>query len=540
MKSGFVINFEEVIEAQNDFGLFERSLNDAIVRMNTLIDSVASLGGLQGEMADSVKGYLSEVHKGLLDKMLVLVESMATDYAQEFYRRFGESPISDASFSSCWPYKVMLSAEDSIWKALGAGKLQAVEGLVEDGLATAKQAGFSCKQPDASSLRSLGRKENYETQSVRDAVGWIDDWAARFFEDAKGDSCALSSALAAVVAKYGKKSITTSYQAGSFYSYAESSGLNAATMSAESRIRELADSTFSVQEDSFNKALDGYANYIDEGLTEKRAWEWVKLVGIVLSACGALVTVGTGGAAIPVFLALLSFGSGAGDAVDTLDSIEQIDQLLAGEIEIGDIDVALSTDSSGREVLKIGKTTLGYAKDYPELVAAYKNGDQAKFEQMILSSLGGEIEDQLLKQMGKEGSAAYKQWKTYVEDGVGLTDEAMKGDLKASSTLGSLGSGISVTANAQIESLDADLQKYQGEIDALVDGLGDKFGRSADTVRYSTLGYDGAVCEVSIGSNSRQPDARQEASVVEHYTAGAGRGGLSGNPGSSIPSSPAS
>lgn len=507
----FRIEFQDVAELQNDLALYREKAIRAFQGIDDAVKRMKALGSFDGEAAESIKSYMSEVHGKMLLSLRNLLDVLAADYAKEYYRLFGTKPVEDADFSSKWSFQTMAGAEAKIWSmTTGDGALTQIRAQVEKAVNIAAEAGCSCETPSPDAFRSAANYEAMQTQKVRDGVANIEERGYKTFSSNRGEFLSLLVAARLSLMRLGPPGAPSgalTYKAGSFSSFAKANGLDSANERAAVKIEQAKGDVFAACKDSFTQSLDWNARKIDKALKSKKNMLYLKLVGLLIGAACVVVEIASGGTATPVVVSVLALGSSMGDAVDTLSQVQDIGN--------GGLGIQIITDKQGREVLKVGHEVYEYSEEMPALIKMLKSNDSKGLEKYLAQKSVSALQGEIPKSFGKEAKADYDALRSFAKAAKGSFDE----NLTFSGGAGLISKSMTATANSLIARIDDDIASRVERIDDLQGTFGSMFGRKPSTVSYSTLIDEGSSCVYD--STSLRPEAQEP--LVGTYKPGSGR-----------------
>lgn len=234
----FDINYSDVDSVQNEVNRFRQAFETACGDgagsggLTQSIDNLAKCESFKGRAAKAVKNYFLEVHKPLAASMNLLLRELLIEYTEEFSNKFLGNPLEEKQYSARWESSYLDSVLRKLDNILN-GDIHQADSNAQ--IAQSYCEGFGIHAPYATTWKSkVGAQKNYVAR-VRNAVGNIDDHAARSFMNSNARINELRTQIAQAIAFCNEPSFSViRYERGDF----DSSLLNKAALASIEYVEE--------------------------------------------------------------------------------------------------------------------------------------------------------------------------------------------------------------------------------------------------------------------------------------------------------------
>ncbi len=461
MSVDYKIIFESACNQKSKFDNYVNELAVAVQDINKAINNLQSLDSFQGQAAESIKRYFTEVHANYLSNLLMQVaEGVAHLYAVGFYTPLDEQEadgIKDARI-----YKDVLSSLCKSYSAIKDGSLWSAQCYV-DRARRSLPSDVAVSLPSGESAANTIDNLTQVISTCKKSVQDIDDAGHQSMSST--DVEALRSALSAAISSWAEgKHTPSSYESGEFSSTVDLQNIKAHSLQVQKFESENADTILAA-----NKSCIDYKRaFVEEDRAEaakkKMFWAGLGEIGVGLQIIGALVTLAAASTPVGLVVGLVSVTLLATDLVER--DIRQ-NKMYQGNYGADLSESAKETRKNIKDFNSVVKNNGKFA-EYGGMFASNKQFGKGvvKSTELIADKATDVVFDEFGKQTGLEDSTEYNTLKPFLEESA---KQIGKREFDGAGLLSVVGEGMTVLGDAKAEEADKVIEECDEELDALKD-----------------------------------------------------------------------
>lgn len=309
----------DVDKLSTDFSVYTDTVRNMFNAMQAVIDNFCALSDsdLGGEAGESMKNYMAEVHVPLIQSVTTLVSQLNTDYASSYLSKYQESAAGIYETSADDFGKYPTSGLGKVAKELNGIKegslsnadseLQAAQALIPAEMSFSFPSGAGVSEV-------LGNQEKKATK-LKENVTEVEEAGYSLFHSGSDNFENLRASVDAAIAEWKQSGTSVeTYALGSFGMVLASTGLRGFCNNAridQGNKQEQVTAATTKSASNVKKAND---REIKKQAGKKKFWTALGTVAsVAIFVASAAAVVGSGGSALPLVLASMSFLASAQD-----------------------------------------------------------------------------------------------------------------------------------------------------------------------------------------------------------------------------------
>lgn len=413
----FYVKKQDMDEIQESCMQLRSEVVKAAEKMRASVQSLNALTSFEGDAAESIKAYFTQVHQFMTEQADFLMAQLESDFTK-YLALYDDAPIAESRDAKISEKQLV---EKRIWVGNALLECCLITEIFLGKARASLPANANVDIPSASLLSGSLREQADLVAKFQDQVSQAEQSGKTLFGNAEGNFQRVFGALMSILASTKAAQFDiTSFSPAAFHSIINKSGFQQAYETA-----------LSDQQENYEKMIateEAVTKRINERLEEEKqkaaAWKgfWSDLglaceVGILV--LGVAAVIGTGGAAAPVLI--LKLGLGGAATISSMNSIkERADQRI--KMVNGDIgaDRERLKDIGYKDAKTFGKMTKEGLNVYYEPTAGNITKGVGAGGSILIDKGGSYLKDRVDSKEGKLGidlttQVASESWDHYID-----------------------------------------------------------------------------------------------------------------------------
>lgn len=511
MVVGYYVIRADADKLNTDYGVYTNTVRSMLEDMCSLIDNFHALSDskLGGKAGESMKNYMAEVHTPLIQSMVTLVSQLQTDYASSYLFKYQDSAggIYETSADDFGKYptsglgKVAKELKNIKQGSLSSAdsELQAAQALIPDGMSFSFPSGAGVGEV-------LGNQAKKATK-LKENVNEVEKAGYSLFHSGSESFENLRASVDAAITEWKQSGTSVeTYALGSFGMVSAATGLRGYCNNARADQGGKQEQVIAVTKKSASNVKKANDREIKKQAGKKKFWTALGTVAsVAVFMVSAAALVGSGGSALPLFLASMSFVT---SGQDLISRSVQYGEVMNGNYQADKDKLSINSDitNSLKFVDKVNKTRDHYNESLDGRSFYRASKDMVVDGVGIEKFLGGQLIDkgfdywkssvdgegtkaaigvtqQLTSALYTEGFDSYIAGDLYDKLGMHSGRPTINGagtDIAHLGLVSTAGKSVEIVADYQVGQIDEKLDALDAE-NSQLDQLNETFESSWDT-----------------------------------------------------------